>query len=141
LDQAQRIGLGVRLHTLALRQTLPGLGELAALTRSRWAAQLSLGPCRPKPGVWDFDHGAPSLVEVSNALTGIPLADLALVGWPACLAPQRTRDAALVIRLYFLGQARTHPSFCEPCSLRHKCPGLVNAISKRDGELGLTLAN
>ena len=47
LDAAQAAGIEVRLHTLALRRTLPGLAALASMSLERWHTPLTLAPARP----------------------------------------------------------------------------------------------
>jgi hypothetical protein len=138
LDAAHAAGLGLSLHTLALAPTLAGLSDLADLCQTRWQSTLSLAPPRPKDGVWDFDREAPSLSDVSAAISSIPRGSLNMMGWPLCFAPDRPRGGATVMSIYFRGQARIHPSVCGSCQAKPSCDGLVQALFDRDGSAGLT---
>ncbi len=140
LDAARRAGITVHAHTLALAETLPILGDLAEFVTSRWGTPLTLAPARPKDAVWDYRGRAPSLVDISRHIDGVPEAHLQLTGWPSCLTPSRRRGAATVMRLYFLGQSRSfHPS-CSNCQAQPSCPGVVSTLLERDGARGLTPA-
>lgn len=137
LDAAQAAGIEVRLHTLALRRTLPGLGALAAMSLQRWQTPLTLAPARPKDGVWSYTSQAPSLAEVTATVQTVSTGAVQLTGWPDCVLPDRPRGAAQVIELYFRGQARAYAPACTDCALRSGCPGLVSALLDRDGPDGL----
>ena len=138
LDAAHAAGMQVRLHTLALKQNLSGLSALAAMCTTRWGTRLTVAPARPKPGVWDFNAEAPSLLSVQAAIQGANPDQIALTGWPSCLCPELERDAAQVITLYFMGQTRSFAQPCSDCTAKPLCPGVVSALLDRDGTAGLT---
>lgn len=125
LDAAHRAGIEVRVHTLALTRTLDHLGALARFVRERYGTRLSLAPVRPKEALFDYATEAPDLDALGRAVAAA--GDLALVGFPACLAPDTPRGAALVIRLYFRGQVTGYATACEGCPARQSCPGIVLA--------------
>jgi pyruvate-formate lyase-activating enzyme len=125
LDSAVCAGITVHLHTLALRQTLHALPELADLTRERWDSRLAIAPARPKPGVFDYGAATPGFIELEAVLGGISTEAASLVGFPLCIDPDRERGAAQVIDLYFKSQARSFAPPCEPCTLKIRCPGVV----------------
>ena len=137
LNAAHAAGIQVRPHTLALRETLPGLSALAAMVTQRWHSPLCLAPARPKDAVWNYTAQAPGLASVAQAIAEVPPDQLTLTGWPSCLAPERPRGAAQVIDLYFRGQTRDFHTACEPCATQQTCPGLVSALLTRDGADGL----
>ena len=137
LDAAHGAGITVHTHTLALAETLPGLGELARFVSTRWGTPLAIAPARPKDAVWDYRGRAPALADVESAIRGVPRAHLQLTGWPTCVAPTHPRGAASVMKLYFLGQSRSFHASCGPCQARETCPGVVDALLARDGAAGL----
>ena len=137
LDAAHAVGITVRLHTLALKQTLDEIPELARMCARRWGAALTVAPARPKRGVWDFDLEAPSLIEVDKALMMADPTSLRLTGWPACLLTDLERGAAQVISLYFMGQTRRFGAACSGCAIQGNCPGVVANLLNRDGAAGL----
>ncbi len=138
IDAAVKAGIGVRMHTLALRRTLPGLKSLFILCRERWGASLTLAPARPKDGVWDYASEAAGLDEVAAALEPLPRGAVHLTGWPDCMAPDHPRFAAQVIDLYFRGQVRGFGEPCRSCKSHSDCPGVVQALLARDKDAGLT---
>ena len=138
LDAAKQAGIEVRLHTLALTETLAGLEALAALVQERWQHPLTLAPARPKDAVWSYAQQAPSLTAVAQALGAIEPGAIQLTGWPDCLAPSHARGAAQVIDLYFRGQTRDYAETCIQCSGQPQCPGVVSALLQRDGSQGLS---
>lgn len=125
LDAAHRAGMVVRIHTLALVRTLASLAGLARLVRERYGTQLSIAPVRPKETLFDYATESPSYEALEAALGRSR--DVALVGFPRCVARDLPRDAALCITLYFRGQATAFPPACEPCLDRFECPGVVVA--------------
>jgi hypothetical protein len=134
LDTALATGITVHVHTLALRQNLAALHALGTLVRSRWAQPLVVAPVRPKDGVFDYASEAPDLAAVAHAVTD---SDVALVGFPLCIAPHAPRGGPLLIELYFRSQRRGFGRVCEGCSARSGCPGVVaqHLIDRGDGAL------
>ena len=138
LDAAVAAGLKVHVHTLALRQTLAGLPELARLCDQRWGTPLVLAPVREKPALFDFQAEAADLVTLHDALVRWPASlPLRLVGLPACLDPLRSREVPLAVDLYFRSQARRFGAACTDCSARGRCPGVVQGQLEHHGEAGL----
>ena len=133
LDLARRRGMTVHLHTLALRRTLAGLGGLAAFTRARWGARLAIAPLRPKDM---FDYRAEA-VGFDALTAAVADADVSLVGFPACVLPDKPREAPLLIEVYFRGQRTTYVVACEGCGARERCPGLVDMHAEVHGAAGL----
>jgi pyruvate-formate lyase-activating enzyme len=135
LDAAVAAGVRVRVHTLALRPTLPRLPALADLVAHRYGDRLHVGLLREKPGS-PWSALAVPLGHVRGALRGL---DVGLVGAPACLrwgdgdgvAPSAHSVAAdapaLLAELYFRTQARGYAAPCRDCSARAACPGVVAA--------------
>lgn len=122
LDRALQAGISVRVHTLALNRTLDALPALVRLVRDRWGDTLAVAPVRPKEALFDYETEAPTLDRVATAVAAV---DVSLVGFPSCVAPEKCRDAALVMQLYFRGQATTFVPACAPCRRKSECPGIV----------------
>lgn len=122
LDRALKAGISVRIHTLALCRTLDSLGSLAQLVRERWGDILAIAPVRPKEALFDYNIEAPTLDQVAAVVAEL---DVSLVGFPACVAPEKRRDAALVMQLYFRGQATAFAPACAPCARQSVCSGIV----------------
>jgi hypothetical protein len=139
IDNALDTGIEVHLHTLALQRTLHDLPALARLCRDRWDLHVSIGPARPKEGVYNYAAETPSFSALEAALTGVPDEDLALVGFPDCVCPQRSRVGALVIELYFRGQRRHFAEICTQCVRQPRCPGVVHAHLELRGSDGLRI--
>ncbi len=137
LDAAKRVGMQIQLHALALSSNLSTLEDLGKQCRDRWDSHLSVAPARPKQGVWNFEAEAPSLDAVAAALSQASPDAITLTGWPDCLLPHLGRDAAQIIRLYFLGQTRAYGAACLNCQVRPSCPGVVQALLARDGDAHL----
>jgi molybdenum cofactor biosynthesis enzyme MoaA len=135
LDSAVAAGITAYVHTLALRGTLPSLARLAELSRKRWKARLAVAPLRAKDEVFDFSSHSVSYPEVAAAIAS---ADVSLVGFPACVAPEVPRGAALLIELYFRAQKMVFADACASCALRSDCPGVVAAHLAEYGEAGLS---
>lgn len=127
LDRAQAAGMAVRVHTLALTRTLPFLAGLVEFVHARWAHPVAIAPVRPKETLFDYATQAPTLNAVADAVDGL---NVTLIGFPACVSPQTRRGAALVMDLYFRGQATRFAPACQPCLRQADCPGIVL------GELG-----
>ena len=134
LDAADGAGIQVSPHTVALPETLDGLDALAQLCHDRWGARLAVGLLREKP-VFDWAKRAPRLDAVREALGRVgAYAPLPLVA-PRCLSPAWAEElaeeaqASLLARLYFMTQRREHPSVCEGCALKPRCPGVVAAYA------------
>lgn len=124
LDHARAAGIEAYVHTLALRRNLGQLAALAELTRTRWSSRLAVAPLRAKDEVFRFDDECVPYEDVERELTG---ADVSLVGFPLCVAPEKPRGAALLIELYFRAQATVFDAACDACAIRSQCPGLVAA--------------
>lgn len=122
LESAQRAGIEVRIHTLALTRTLAGLSSLARSVRDTFDTRLSIAPVRPKESVFDHVREAPTFERFEEALRDVD--DVGLVGFPLCVAPERPRDAALTMQLYFRGQATGFADECAACSVRSACSGV-----------------
>jgi MoaA/NifB/PqqE/SkfB family radical SAM enzyme len=103
LDRAVAAGIGVEVHTLALRRTLPALRALARQVRERWGATLAVAPLRRKDDLFRYEDEAPSYREVEAALAG---ADVRLVGFPACVAPDVPRGGPAHLDVYGDGELR-----------------------------------
>lgn len=131
LDAAVAAGIEVRVHTVAMQRTLPGLGDLAQLVHDRWGTKLSVAPLREKAEVFRYDDEAVPLDQLQ--LDG----PITLVGFPACVAPHLERGAAPIIEVYFRCQKREHAPICAGCSARERCPGVVAAELARRGSQGL----
>jgi hypothetical protein len=131
LDAAAADGIAVRVHTIAMRRTLPGLPALARMVRERWGTKLSVAPLREKADVFRYDDEAVPLEELQ--LDG----EITLVGFPDCVAPHLERGAAAIIEVYFRCQKREHAPICAGCSARERCPGVVAAELARRGSKGL----
>jgi len=125
LRSALRAGIEIRVHTLALVRTLDALPALARFVRETFGTRLSIAPVRPKEAVFDYAAEAPSSEAFERAIEHVE--DVGLVGFPLCVAPDRPRDAALTMQLYFRGQATTFAAECAGCSARATCPGIVQA--------------
>ena len=134
LDLAQRRGMTVHLHTLALRRTLDALPGLARYTGERWGARLALAPLRPKD-MFDYRAEAVGFEPLSVALAA---ADVSLVGFPSCVLPDKPRGAPLLIEVYFRGQRTVYADACAGCAARERCPGLVVMHEQVHGAAGLS---
>ncbi len=134
LDNARSAGIEPFVHTLLLRRTLGDLGALATLTRSRWGARLAIAPLRAKDEVFAFRSESVPYDEIEPAIAS---ADVSLVGFPSCVAPEVSRGGPLLIELYFRAQKMVFDAACEPCTLRESCPGLVAAHHEQYGAAGL----
>jgi pyruvate-formate lyase-activating enzyme len=123
LDAAHAAGIAVRVHTLLLRENLPGLAALAALVRRRWGHRLGVAMLREK-GSFDFVGSAPSFPALVRAVGDVPAVDRPVgIGTPDCL-PTVREAPALVAELYFRTQARSRGRGCAPCG-EAGCRGLV----------------
>ncbi|MBM4365523.1 MAG: radical SAM protein [Deltaproteobacteria bacterium] len=136
LRAAHAVGIRVWVHTLAMRETLPRLGELAAFTEAEFGTRLGLGLLRPKP-VFDWSRHAVSLGQLRRALVDL---DVDLLAAPLCLAwgqgddlvPGPSRPASErspLATIYFLTQRRCYLPACEGCPSRANCGGVVGAYS------------
>jgi hypothetical protein len=132
LDEARARGVRIRIHTLALRRTLPGLADLAGFVRERWRSRLAVGLLREKPG-FDWGSEAPTFGEIRRALP----TEVSLLVAPPCLRvgdgdgpiptdPIPEEPPALLAHLYFLTQARRFAPVCAACPARRGCPGIVD---------------
>lgn len=133
LDNAAARGMTVHVHTLALRRTVHKLGDLARAARARWGARLYVAPLRPKD-LFDFRAEAVALDALAAALEG---ADVGLVGLPACVLPDKARDAPALIAIYFRGQRTVYAPPCDGCGARARCPGVVARHHEVFGDAGL----
>lgn len=133
LDAARARGVEVWLHTLALKRTIDGLADLVDLACDRWQAPLAIAPLREKDDLFVYDEESVGLRALEGALDVLP-ADrtVSLVGWPDCIAADRPRGSHLVIEMYFRTQRRTYVDACTPCARRADCPGIVEALRKRE---------
>lgn len=131
LDVAREEGIEVHIHTLALRRNLHALPRLAEKVREDFGGRLTVGPVRAKGRLFRYSEEVPSMEEVGSVLEGV---DCALVGWPACVAPDLPRDAAGIIQIYFRGQERTFGQKCTGCAWKSRCPGVVGAELEARGE-------
>jgi MoaA/NifB/PqqE/SkfB family radical SAM enzyme len=129
LEGAARVGIEVRVHTLALRRTEAALPALARFVRDTFSTRLSIAPVRPKEAVFDYPREAEAFDAFERALA--PIEDVGLVGFPLCVAPDRPRDAALTMQLYFRGQATSFAPECAKCSVQSTCPGIALAELSR----------
>jgi hypothetical protein len=136
LDAAHAAGVRIWLHTLALRRTVDGLGELAAWAWDRWQAPVAVAPLREKDGQFRYDTETVPLSELQARLPGLP-PSLHLVGMPACLDRGRARGSATVIEMYFRTQLRAWDPSCAACADRPTCAGVVAAQLQRWGADGL----
>lgn len=134
MDLAIRRGMTVHMHTLALRRTLDALPGLAAYTRERWGARLALAPLRPKD-MFDYRAEAVGYGALSGALAA---SDVSLTGFPACVLPDKPREAPLLIDVYFRGQRTELVAACAGCAARDRCPGLVQMHAEVHGGEGLS---
>lgn len=130
LDEAHAAGTRVRVHTLLLREVLPGLRDLAALVRDRYGTRLAVGMPRPKP-VYRWEDHAPPLADLD-----LP-AEVDLLVAPLCLRTgaitpgvYASDDPALLAVLYFSTQSRDYLPICEGCPSRERCPGIVEAYTR-----------
>ena len=99
--------------------------------REDFGGRLTVGPVRAKGRLFRYSEEVPSMEEVGSVLEGV---DCALVGWPACVAPDLPRDAAGIIQIYFRGQERTFGQKCTGCAWKSRCPGVVGAELEARGE-------
>lgn len=121
IERALAAGIRVSVHTLALNRTLAGLPALASLVAT-WGTRLVVAPLRDKDTTFDFAAEAPSYRALEAAIAGT---DVALSGFPDCVAPHLPREAPDVIALYFRGQATRHAPRCGGCARVADCPGAV----------------
>jgi pyruvate-formate lyase-activating enzyme len=131
LRNAVAAGLVVELHTLALRRLLPHLGDLAAFAHALTGQPLGVAPVRDKPGIFAFASEALRYETLADALRGAPVA---LVGFPACAAPDLPRGGAPVLALYARGMAHTYGRACAGCPARSRCLGVIPAHLRLFGE-------
>lgn len=138
LELAARAGIQIEVHTVVMRRTLPGLAELATWVAERWGGRLALAPLRDKADVFDYDREAVPLAELEAALQAFPeSAPISLLGMPSCVAANRARGGAAIMRIYFSTQRRGFAEACDVCGLRAACPGVVSGELARRGGAGL----
>lgn len=109
LHAAAEAGITPHVHSLAMRRTIAGLPHLA-----RWLpwGPLHIAPLRPKDHVFSF---APEAIDPED-LAPLADTDAHLIGFPACWLPQLSREAPLLLALYFRGQARHRVAGCGTCT-------------------------
>ena len=130
LNAAFAAGIRVSVHTLLLRRTLAGLGELSAFVRARWGTRLGAALVREKP-VFEFGTEAPAFETISATLLAIPAEHRPLgLATPRCL-PLVDEPPPLVAELYFRSQRRVFSAPCGPCAARSCCGGLVAAYASQ----------
>ncbi|MBM4389506.1 MAG: radical SAM protein [Deltaproteobacteria bacterium] len=136
LRAAQAADIRVWVHTLATRETLPRLGELAAFARAEFGTRLGLGLLRPKP-VFDWSRHAVSLGQLRRALVHL---DVDLLAAPLCLAwgqgddlvpgpSSPASERSPLATIYFLTQRRRYLPACDGCPSRANCAGVVDAYA------------
>ncbi len=147
-------GVNTRLATVLTRSNLAALAGLPALATRLGASGLRFIVAREEGRARDtarmmvprLSLAAEALEPVLDAALAMRI-DVEVVGVPLCLLPRHRAlaadrlDSSPVHHAFAIGapttRARAYAAPCQPCRLRHACPGLDAAYLARhgDGEL------
>ena len=123
LDAAIEAGIKPYIHTLAMRRTVTAIAPLASFVQTRWGVPLHIAPLRPKDDLFNLDEECMDSAQLAEAIGD---SQPHLIGFPSCVLPQLSRDAPLVMNLYFRGQEAHYPPACGGCAVRAGCPGVAS---------------